>query len=234
MKQFKRDFITFLIQEQVLTFGSFTLKSGRISPVLAYSFTYFKLSISNCKYFFNAGKFNTGTTLLKLSRFYADALFDSGLEYDVLFGPAYKGIPLVTSLCIALASKYSLNLPFCFNRKEIKDHGEGGNLVGHALIGRILVVDDVITAGTAIRECVSIIKDNKAIFYGALIALDRQEIVSSTNNLSAIQQVEQEFNVKVVSIVNLGDIVEYLREIGGYTEELSLVVQYRIKYGIKV
>ncbi|KAI9017081.1 phosphoribosyltransferase-like protein [Gaertneriomyces semiglobifer] len=214
MKQYQREFIEFAIKNKVLTFGSFTLKSGRTSP-----------------YFFNAGLFNTGNALATLGTFYAAALKDSQLPYDVLFGPAYKGIPLVSSLAIALATKYDAEAPYSFNRKEKKDHGEGGSIVGSALKGKIVVVDDVITAGTAIRESFAIIKGEGASLSGVLIALDRQEKGTGTD-LSAIQQVEKEYGVPVVSIVTLGDVLEYLQEVGGFDTAVAGIKAYREEWGI--
>ncbi|KAJ3189186.1 hypothetical protein HDU85_002811 [Gaertneriomyces sp. JEL0708] len=214
MKQYQREFIEFAIKNKVLTFGSFTLKSGRTSP-----------------YFFNAGLFNTGNALATLGTFYAAALKDSQLPYDVLFGPAYKGIPLVSSLAIALATKYDTEAPYSFNRKEKKDHGEGGSIVGSALKGKIVVVDDVITAGTAIRESFAIIKGEGASLSGVLIALDRQEKGTGTD-LSAIQQVEKEYGVPVVSIVTLGDVLEYLQEVGGFNTAVAGIQAYREEWGI--
>ncbi|MDW1918627.1 orotate phosphoribosyltransferase, partial [Vibrio sp. Vb0667] len=197
----------------VLKFGEFTLKSGRKSP-----------------YFFNAGLFNTGRDLARLGRFYAAALADSGIEFDVLFGPAYKGIPIATTTAVALADHHDIDTPYCFNRKEAKNHGEGGNLVGSALEGRIMLVDDVITAGTAIRESMEIIKANGADLAGVLVAIDRQE--KGKGELSAIQEVERDFGCAVISIVSLGDLITYLEEKGNATEHLEAVKAYRAEYGI--
>ena len=197
----------------MLKFGEFTLKSGRKSP-----------------YFFNAGLFNTGRDLARLGRFYAAALVDSGIDYDVLFGPAYKGIPIATTTAVALADHHDVDTPYCFNRKEAKDHGEGGNLVGSALEGRIMLVDDVITAGTAIRESMEIIKANGADLAGVLVAIDRQE--KGKGELSAIQEVERDFGCAVVSIVSLTDLVTYLEEKGTNKEHLDAVKAYRAEYGI--
>ena len=213
MKAYQREFIEFALEKEVLKFGEFTLKSGRKSP-----------------YFFNAGLFNTGRDLARLGRFYAAALADSGIEFDVLFGPAYKGIPIATTTAVALADHHDIDTPYCFNRKEAKDHGEGGSLVGSALEGRIMLVDDVITAGTAIRESMEIIKDNGADLAGVLVAIDRQE--KGKGELSAIQEVERDFGCAVISIVSLGDLVTYLEEKGNATEHLEAVKAYRAEYGI--
>ncbi|MGG5574183.1 orotate phosphoribosyltransferase [Vibrio diazotrophicus] len=213
MKAYQREFIEFALEKQVLKFGEFTLKSGRKSP-----------------YFFNAGLFNTGRDLARLGRFYAAALVDSGIDYDVLFGPAYKGIPIATTTAVALADHHDVDTPYCFNRKEAKDHGEGGNLVGSALEGRIMLVDDVITAGTAIRESMEIIKANGADLAGVLVAIDRQE--KGKGELSAIQEVERDFGCAVVSIVSLTDLVTYLEEKGTNKEHLDAVKAYRAEYGI--
>ncbi|HHF2852410.1 TPA: orotate phosphoribosyltransferase [Vibrio diabolicus] len=213
MKAYQREFIEFALEKEVLKFGEFTLKSGRKSP-----------------YFFNAGFFNTGRDLARLGRFYAAALADSGIEFDVLFGPAYKGIPIATTTAVALADHHDIDTPYCFNRKEAKDHGEGGNLVGSALEGRIMLVDDVITAGTAIRESMEIIQANGADLAGVLVAIDRQE--KGKGELSAIQEVERDFGCAVISIVSLGDLVTYLEEKGDAAEHLEAVKAYRSEYGI--
>ncbi|MGR5094915.1 orotate phosphoribosyltransferase [Vibrio maritimus] len=213
MKAYQREFIEFALEKEVLKFGEFTLKSGRKSP-----------------YFFNAGLFNTGRDLARLGRFYAAALADSGIEFDVLFGPAYKGIPIATTTAVALADHHDIDTPYCFNRKEAKDHGEGGNLVGSALEGRIMLVDDVITAGTAIRESMEIIKANGADLAGVLVAIDRQE--KGKGELSAIQEVERDFGCAVISIVSLTDLITYLEEKGGNAEHLEAVKAYRASYGI--
>ncbi|CAE6881922.1 Catalyzes the transfer of a ribosyl phosphate group from 5-phosphoribose 1-diphosphate to orotate [Vibrio sp. B1REV9] len=213
MKAYQREFIEFALEKQVLKFGEFTLKSGRKSP-----------------YFFNAGLFNTGRDLARLGRFYAAALADSGIEFDVLFGPAYKGIPIATTTAVALADHHDIDTPYCFNRKEAKDHGEGGNLVGSALDGRIMLVDDVITAGTAIRESMEIIQANGADLAGVLVAIDRQE--KGKGELSAIQEVERDFGCAVISIVSLSDLITYLEEKGDAAEHLESVKAYRAEYGI--
>ncbi|MCG6312075.1 orotate phosphoribosyltransferase [Vibrio vulnificus] len=213
MKAYQREFIEFALEKQVLKFGEFTLKSGRKSP-----------------YFFNAGLFNTGRDLARLGRFYAAALADSGIEFDVLFGPAYKGIPIATTTAVALADHHDIDTPYCFNRQEAKDHGEGGNLVGSALEGRIMLVDDVITAGTAIRESMEIIQANGADLAGVLVAIDRQE--KGKGELSAIQEVERDFACAVISIVSLSDLITFLEEKGDAAEHLDAVKAYRAQYGI--
>ncbi|XEV12636.1 orotate phosphoribosyltransferase [Vibrio alginolyticus] len=213
MKAYQREFIEFALEKEVLKFGEFTLKSRRKSP-----------------YFFNAGLFNTGRDLARLGRFYAAALADSGIEFDVLFGPAYKGIPIATTTAVALADHHDVDTPYCFNRKEAKDHGEGGNLVGSALEGRIMLVDDVITAGTAIRESMEIIQANGADLAGVLVAIDRQE--KGKGELSAIQEVERDFGCAIISIVSLTDLVTFLEEKGTDKEHLEAVKAYRAEYGI--
>ena len=213
MKNYQHDFINFAISAGVLRFGEFTLKSGRISP-----------------YFFNAGLFNTGEHLARLGRCYAQAIVDSGSKFDVLFGPAYKGIPLATATSIALADHHQRNLPWCFNRKEAKDHGEGGNLVGAALSGDIMVIDDVITAGTAIRESVEIIESAKATLSGIIIALDRQE--RGRDQRSAIQEVEESLGITVTSIVTLAHLLEYLQNTPGQQENVARITAYRQQYGV--
>ncbi|AIY63844.1 MULTISPECIES: orotate phosphoribosyltransferase [Pseudoalteromonas] len=213
MKDYQKEFIEFALEKQVLKFGEFTLKSGRTSP-----------------YFFNAGLFNTGRDLARLGRFYAAALQDSGIDFDVLFGPAYKGIPIATTTAVALADHHDRDVPYCFNRKEKKDHGEGGTLVGSALEGKIMLVDDVITAGTAIRESMEIIAANGADLSGVLIALDRQE--KGKAELSAIQEVERDFNTQVISIVKLADLITYLEQKGDMSEHLASVKAYRDQYGV--
>ena len=213
MKDYQKEFIEFALQKQVLKFGQFTLKSGRTSP-----------------YFFNAGLFNSGRDLARLGRFYAAALMDSGIDYDLLFGPAYKGIPIATTTAVALSNDYDLDIPYCFNRKEAKTHGEGGSLVGSELKGKIMLVDDVITAGTAIRESMDIIQAHHAQLAGVLIALDRQE--KGKAELSAIQEVERDYNAKVISIVQLSDLVSYLEAQPDMQEHLAAVKAYREQYGI--
>jgi orotate phosphoribosyltransferase len=213
MKQFQQDFIEFALSRQVLKFGSFTLKSGRTSP-----------------YFFNAGLFNTGGDLARLGRFYAAALEDAGVEFDLLFGPAYKGIPIATTTAVALFDQYGKDVPYCFNRKEAKTHGEGGNLVGSPLQGKVMLVDDVITAGTAIRESMQLIQAQGASLSGVLIALDRQE--KGQGELSAIQEVERDFGTKVVSIITLNDLINYLQGKPELAQHLDAVSAYRAQYGV--
>ena len=213
MQSYQREFIRFAIERGVLRFGQFTLKSGRVSP-----------------YFFNAGLFDSGLALAQLGRFYAQAVVASGIAFDVLFGPAYKGIPLAATTAVALAEQHGRDMPWCFNRKEAKDHGEGGTLVGAPLQGRVLIVDDVITAGTAIREVMQIIQAQGASTAGVLIALNRQE--RGKGELSAIQEVERDFGMPVVSIVNLDQLIVYLAEDASLKHYLPAVEAYRAQYGV--
>lgn len=213
MQDYQKAFIEFALERNVLRFGEFTLKSGRKSP-----------------YFFNAGLFNTGKDLARLGQYYAEALVAANIEYDVLFGPAYKGIPIATTTAVALAEKHDIDMPYCFNRKEKKDHGEGGNLVGSPLEGRVMLVDDVITAGTAIRESMALLDACGASLAGVLIALDRQE--KGKGELSAIQEVERDFSTQVVSIVSLADLIDYLKDKPEMAEHLENITQYRANYGI--
>ena len=212
MEQYQNDFVDFMLEIGALKFGEFTLKSGRVSP-----------------YFFNAGQFNHGYHLSRLGQFYAQAIETSGIKFDVLFGPAYKGIPLVAAAAIALNASFNRNDPYSFNRKETKDHGEGGNIVGHPLERDILIIDDVITAGTAIREAKDIIEANGANTKGVVVALDRQE--KGEGELSAIQEVEQNFGIAVVSIINLSHIVDYLKA-NDDKNIISRIESYRSQYGI--
>ena len=213
MQAYQRDFIRFAIDRGVLRFGEFTLKSGRTSP-----------------YFFNAGLFNSGSALAQLGKFYAAAVVESGISFDVLFGPAYKGIPLAAATAVALADHHNLDLPWCFNRKEAKAHGEGGSLVGAPLTGNVLIIDDVITAGTAIREVMQIIQAQGANAAGVLIALNRQE--RGNGELSAIQEVERDFGIPVVSIVSLNQVLEFLADDAQLKQHLPAVEAYRAQYGI--
>ncbi|WP_191602012.1 orotate phosphoribosyltransferase [Marinomonas algicola] len=215
MQPYQKEFIEFAISQNVLKFGEFTLKSGRTSP-----------------YFFNAGLFNSGQALAKLGRFYAAALMNANVPFDVLFGPAYKGIPLATTTAVALYDHHDCDTPYVFNRKEAKAHGEGGSLVGAPLSGDVMIIDDVITAGTAIREVMAIIQDAKAQPAGVLIALDRQE--KGKGELSAIQEVERDFSIPVISIVSLNDIMTYLEEqqSSELSQHLPSVKAYRDQYGI--
>jgi len=191
LKPYQREFIQLALDNKVLKFGEFTLKSGRHSP-----------------YFFNAGYFNTGNALADLGHHYAQTIIDSKIQYDGIFGPAYKGIPLVASIAIALARDFNHNTPYSFNRKEVKDHGEGGSIVGAVLQGRILIVDDVITAGTAIRQSAEIIHDAGATIAGIVLAFDRQE--RGQGKQSAVQELQSSLNVPVISIVRFQDIREFM------------------------
>jgi orotate phosphoribosyltransferase len=213
MKAYQKEFIEFALETGVLRFGSFTLKSGRTSP-----------------YFFNSGLFNTGAKLAQLGRFYAQAISESSLEYDVLFGPAYKGIPLASTAVIALSDHHHRDVPYVFNRKEKKDHGEGGQLVGAELKGKVLIIDDVISAGTSVRESVDIINAENATPAGVIIALDRQE--KGQGDLSAIQEVEAEHGIPVVSIICLNDLLAYLESSDDFAEHIPAVEAYRQQYGI--
>ncbi|MDO7597505.1 MAG: orotate phosphoribosyltransferase [Pseudomonadota bacterium] len=213
MKPYQQQFIEFALETGVLRFGSFTLKSGRTSP-----------------YFFNSGLFNTGASLARLGRFYAQAITESTLDYDVLFGPAYKGIPLASTTVIALADNHQRDVPYVFNRKEKKDHGEGGQLVGAELQGKVLIIDDVISAGTSVRESVEIIKMANAIPAGVIIALDRQE--RGQDSRSAIQEVEAEHKIPVVSIIGLNDLLTYLQNNAELAQYLPAVEAYRREYGV--
>ena len=214
MRTYKNDFLELALELGVLRFGEFTLKSGRISP-----------------YFFNAGLFNTGYAAAKLGRYYANTIVDSEIEFDMLFGPAYKGIPLVALAASALAEHHDLDVPYAFNRKEAKAHGEGGSTVGASVEGRVLIVDDVITAGTAVREAVDIIQSQGATVAGLIISLDRQEV--GQGDKSAVEDLEQSLNIPVSSIVRLEDMVELLEESGEYGEYLDSVLAYRKQYGIR-
>jgi len=213
MQDYKREFLDFAIEIGVLRFGSFTLKSGRQSP-----------------YFFNSGLFNTGRSLARLGRYYAAAIMASGIGFDLLFGPAYKGIPLAAATAIALADHHDRDVPYAFNRKEAKDHGEGGTTVGASLQGRVLVIDDVISAGTSVRESVSIIESAGAQLAGVVISLDRQE--RGKGETSAIQEVESTFGVQVASIVTLSDLIEYLEPLDDKHAELEAIRAYREQYGV--
>lgn len=214
MQAYQRDFIRFAIDRGVLRFGEFTLKSGRTSP-----------------YFFNAGLFNSGSALAQLGRFYAATIVESGISFDVLFGPAYKGIPLAAATAVALAEHHGQDLPWCFNRKEAKAHGEGGSLVGAPLKGDVLIIDDVITAGTAIREVMQIIaSQDGAKAAGVLIALNRQE--RGNGELSAIQEVERDFGIPVVSIVSLNQVLQFLEDDPQLKQHLPAVKAYREQFGV--
>ncbi|MGH1485244.1 MAG: orotate phosphoribosyltransferase [Cellvibrionaceae bacterium] len=212
MQDYQNAFIELAIKHKVLCFGEFTLKSGRTSP-----------------YFFNAGRFQTGSALAALGKFYAKALINSNIEIDLLFGPAYKGIPLVTTTAAALSNEHGQDFPVCYNRKEAKAHGEGGVLVGAPLTGKVLIIDDVITAGTAVREVIDIIQKEGAQPGAVLIGLDRQE--RGTGQLSAIQEVEQGFGIPVISIIKLDDIIHYMQK-QNESSAVEAMVAYREKYGI--
>jgi orotate phosphoribosyltransferase len=212
MLDYKKDFISYALDCGVLKFGEFQLKSGRTSP-----------------YFFNTGLFNTGAQLGKLGHFYAQALLQSEVNPDILYGPAYKGIPLVSATSIAYAQITGNDIPFAFNRKEAKDHGEGGSLVGAPLQGKVIILDDVITAGTSVRESVDIINNAGATPAGVLIALDRQE--KGLNDCSAIQEVEEHFNMPVIAIITLANIIDYLKA-EAKNEQLGAIKDYQHRYGI--
>lgn len=212
MKDYQRQFLEFALARQVLRFGEFTLKSGRKSP-----------------YFFNAGLFSSGAALAAIGRSYAQAVVDSGIKFDMLFGPAYKGIPLATVAAAALSEHQGIDVPYCFNRKEAKDHGEGGNLVGAPLKGRVLIVDDVITAGTAVREAVSIIRAGGATPVGLVIALDRQE--RGQGALSAVKEVEQEHGMQVAAIVRLAELRDWVASQAQLQPALAAIDAYRAEYG---
>lgn len=213
MQQHQEEFIEFAIRNKVLQFGRFTLKSGRNSP-----------------YFFNSGLFNTGKSIGLLGRFYMQAIDHAGLEFDMLFGPAYKGIPLVTAVAIAYADKAQRSLPYCFNRKEEKDHGEGGSLAGAPLHGDVLIIDDVITAGASINFSVDLIRSHGARATAVVIALDRQE--RGRDEASAIDEIRRRHGIPVIPLVTLDDLVEFLQKTPGYSAELEGLLQYRLEYGI--
>lgn len=212
MPDFRSEFIAFALESQVLRFGEFTTKAGRLSP-----------------YFFNAGLFSDGDSLLRLSRFYCDAILASGIEFDMIFGPAYKGIPLAAGVAMTLAAS-GRNIPYCFNRKEAKDHGEGGNLIGAPLHGRVLIIDDVISAGTSVRESVEWIRKAGADPIGVTIALDRQE--RGQGQLSATQEVQGQYGIPVIPIANLDDLLSYLQDSPDLAQNLQSVQAYRDTYGI--
>jgi orotate phosphoribosyltransferase len=209
---FRQNFIEFALGCQVLRFGEFKTKAGRLSP-----------------YFFNAGLFNDGNSLARLAEFYAKATETGGIQFDMLFGPAYKGIPLVAAITMALAQR-GQNFPFAFNRKETKDHGEGGNIVGAPLKGRVLIVDDVISAGTSVRESVEIIRAAGATPAGVLIALDRQE--RGQGELSAVQEVQRDYGIPVIAVAGLNDLLAYIEHHPEFSAHRVAVAAYRTQYGI--
>ena len=210
---FRQEFIEFALAQNVLRFGEFKTKAGRLSP-----------------YFFNAGLFNDGAALDRLSQFYAKAIQASGIPVDMLYGPAYKGIPLVSVTALALA-RSGRNLPFAFNRKEVKDHGEGGNIIGTPLSGRVLIIDDVISAGTSVRESVEIIREAGATPCGVVIALDRME--RGTGSLSAVQEVEQDYRIPVVAVASLDDLMAFLKQRSDFAVHEAAVARYREEYGVE-
>jgi len=213
MRAYKKEFIDLALELGVLRFGEFTLKSGRVSP-----------------YFFNAGLFNTGYAAARVGRFYAAAIAEADIEFDMIFGPAYKGIPLAALTAASLAEHYDIDVPYCYNRKEAKAHGEGGSVVGAPLAGRVLIVDDVITAGTAVRDAYQVITSSGAAIAGLAISLDRQE--RGQGSLSAVQELKSTLGIPVISIVQLDDLIDILEESGDYAEHLDPVLAYRRKYGV--
>lgn len=213
MQDYQKQFIELALSKNVLKFGEFTLKSGRLSP-----------------YFFNTGLFDSGYDLAQLGRCYAQTIVDQNISFDLLFGPAYKGIPLVSTTSVALSEHHNINTPYSFNRKEKKDHGEGGNIVGSALHGKVLIIDDVISAGTAIRESIDIIKESGAEPCGVLIALDRQE--RGQGELSAVQEVERDYGIPVYSIIKLADLINYLQHNTEFGSFYDKVLEYRQTYGV--
>lgn len=218
MSSFRQNFIRFAIEQNVLCFGEFKTKAGRISP-----------------YFFNAGLFNDGNALKQLTQFYAQAIVASGVQIDMIYGPAYKGIPLAAGTAIAL-SDMGRNIPYCFNRKEAKDHGEGGNTVGAKLQGNVLIIDDVISAGTSVRESIELITNAGAIPAAVIIALDRMELGQTSRDdggLSAVQEVQRTYNIPVIAIATLDDLLEYLQDNKSLSQNLSAVQAYRKEYGVK-
>ncbi len=213
MRDYRHDFIDFALAQEALCFGEFTLKSGRRSP-----------------YFFNSGLFNSGAALARLGEFYTRAILASGMDFDMLFGPAYKGIPLASAVAIALSDRHNRDVPYCFNRKEAKDHGEGGITFGAPLAGRVLIIDDVISAGTSVNLSVELIRRAGATPAGVAISLDRQE--RGSNDLSAVQEVEQAHGIPVASIVTLTDLLAYLQRLPAYTDRLQAIAAYRNEYGV--
>lgn len=212
MSNFRQEFIAFAIESQVLRFGSFQTKAGRQSP-----------------YFFNAGLFNDGASLARLTEFYTQAIIDSGVEFDMIFGPAYKGIPLAAGVAMNLAAR-GRNIPYCFNRKETKDHGEGGNLIGAPLKGKVLIIDDVISAGTSVRESVEWIRNAGAEPAAVAIALDRQE--RGLGALSATQEVQQQYNIPVISIAALSDLLSFIQNTAELAQNLQSIQEYKNTFGV--
>jgi len=215
MEEYKRNFLELAIKQDVLTFGEFILKSGRKSP-----------------YFFNAGFFNTGQALADLGQYYANAIIESGIEFDMIFGPAYKGISLAALSSAALAEHHQINKPFSYNRKEKKNHGEGGVIVGAPLNGNVLIVDDVITAGTAVKEAFNLIENSNAKVAGLIVSMDRQEI--GVNGKSAIQELKDNFNIPVASIAKLDDLIELIKISDDLQVHLKSIIKYRQQFGIKI
>lgn len=213
MRAYKEEFIDLAIEVGALQFGEFSLKSGRVSP-----------------YFFNAGLFNTGYAAARLGRCYAAAVADIDAQFDMLFGPAYKGIPLVTLTAAALAANEDLDYPFCFNRKEAKDHGEGGNIIGAPLQGNVLILDDVITAGTAVRESIQIIRNAGANPSAVFVAIDREE-VGVKERISAVQQAQRDYGISIHSLITLSDLIEHLEDQKEFDEQLPKIRAYRNRYG---
>jgi orotate phosphoribosyltransferase len=213
MQAYQREFLAFAIERKVLRFGEFTLKSGRVSP-----------------YFFDTGQFNTGETLARLGRFYADAILASGLRFEMLFGPAYKGIALVAAVGIALAERHGRDVPFAFNRKEIKDHGEGGAIIGAPIRGRVLIIDDVVSAGTSVREAVAVIDHHGGAACGVAIALDREE--GGQRATSARDEIEHTLGLRVISIASLTDLLAYLSEQSERGDLVLRIGAYRNRYGV--
>ncbi len=214
MQEYQKEFIEFALENEVLKFGSFTLKSGRQSP-----------------YFFNTGLFNSGAKLARLGGYYAQAIINSGIEFDMIYGPAYKGIPLAAATAIALAVNHDRDVPYCSNRKEVKDHGEGGMILGAPLQGKVLIIDDVISAGTSVNESIEVFNSMGAELAGVIISLNRQE--RGKGELSAIQEIEQQHQISVESIVSLTDLIEHLSGKPEMAEHLEKVLDYREEYGEK-
>ncbi len=213
MNQYQQDFLNFAIKNKVLEFGEFTLKSGRKSP-----------------YFFNFGLFQTGSSLAKLGDYYAQSIVDSNVEFDMIFGPAYKGIPLVAVIAATLYEKHGKDYPYAYNRKEVKDHGEGGDIVGAPLKGKVLIVDDLISAGTAIREATNIVEGNGASLAGVALSIDRQE--KGLGDKSAAQEVEEQYGIPVLHVIGLDNVIQYIEESVDDTDLLKRIQNYREIYGV--